>query len=876
MKISGTKRLFIVALLVLSIFNVLLFGSFNANYNTAKAIPQDFTISNFIVTVNPSTPQTEAQYILTFSTSNSMNSDDAFVLTNFVVGMPTPTNSTLLNHITVNGVTANVQYVGQVATTGGYAITLRITLSQALAAGPVTIIFDSSAGIYNPSAGTYQMSIQGYVNSTYTNTFQSRPYSIGAGSITSLNVTVNPTLVSAPARYTITFKTSTSGALSANVDTISIQFPTGTHVPASIAPSYVTVNGTACATAPTIVQGSNTITFTVPVNVYASNSVTVVISELAQIENPPTASSYVLTVWTSKDTQHVSSNYYSITASSITKPKVTVSPSTVQAEAQYTIQFNVSTSGALSANVDTIVITFPSSTYIPATVSASDVKVNNVVCSNVSKGPSTDQITITTPVYVANSGTVIVTILPSFGIKNPQTAGTYTLKVHTSKDPTDVESESFTIGSSKISNVSVTVVPNMQKSAASYIIQFTTGAAGALTSGDTVTVNFPSGTTLPSSMPSSYVSVNSLVPSSIIVSGYSVTITLPANFSALAFQTVVITFSKRAGIINPTEGNYTLSVKTSKEPTLVTSKSYSIKGLPKVNISVNPPTPNGKNGFYITQPKVTLSLSSSSVSAYIYYRIDSNNAFEKYASVITMPEGTHTLYYYVVDSLGNKGDIQSKVFNVDITPPKLVITAPSDNTVVYTNSITISGSVQGSASLTINGQQVTPTNTGLFTYTAVLSKEGKNTFNIIAEDEAGNKASKTLNIIYVKRITIIMQVGNKYVYVNGQQKLLSYPPFIVNNRTMVPLRFISETFNAQVLWDPIFKIVTIKLNNKIIRVQVGNKTYDNGGKAALLDAPPIIKNGHTFVPLRLIIEAFGGEVTWDPKMQIINIVYPKP
>ena len=875
MRISGNKKLFIVALLVLSIFNVSLFGSFGVSYDTAKAIPQNFTMSNFIITVNPSTPQTEAQYMLTFSISNPMNSDDAFVLTNFVVGMPTPTNSTLLNHVTVNGRVANVQYVGQVATTGGYAITLRIILSQALQAGPVTIIFGSSAGIYNPGAGTYQMSIQGYVNSTYTSTFQSQPYSIGTGSIKNLNVTVNPTLVGVPARYTIMFKTSASGALSANVDAISIQFPTGTHIPASIAPSYITVNGTACATAPTIVQGSNTITFTVPVNVYASNSVTVVISELAQIKNPDTASSYVLTVWTSKDTAHTSSNYYSITASSITKPKVTVSPSTVQAEAQYTIQFNISNSRALSANVDTIVITFPSSTYIPATVSASDVKVNNVVCSNVSKGPSTDQITITTPVYITNSGRVIITILSTFGIKNPQTSGIYTLKVHTSKDPTDVESESFSIGSSKISNVSVTVVPNMQKSAASYIIQFTTGAAGALTSGDTITVNFPSGTTLPSSIPSSYVSVNSLVQSRVMRSGYSITITLPANFSVLAFQKVVIIFLKSAGIINPTEGNYTLSVKTSKEPTLVTSKSYSIKGLPRVNVSVNPSAPNGKNGFYTTQPKVTLSLPSSSAIAYIYYRID-NGTFEKYSSVITMPEGTHMLYYYIADSLGNKSDIQSKVFNVDIAPPKLVITTPSDNTVVYTNSITISGSVQGSKSLTVNGQQVTPTNASLFTYTAILNKEGKNVFNIIAEDEAGNKASKTLTIIYVKRITIIMQVGNKYVYINGQQKLLSCPPFIVNNRTMVPLRFISETFNAQVLWDPIFKIVTIKLNNKTIRVQVGNKTYDNGGKAALLDAPPIIKNGHTFVPLRLIIEAFSGKVTWDPKMQIINIVYPKP
>jgi hypothetical protein len=165
---------------------------------------------------------------------------------------------------------------------------------------------------------------------------------------------------------------------------------------------------------------------------------------------------------------------------------------------------------------------------------------------------------------------------------------------------------------------------------------------------------------------------------------------------------------------------------------------------------------------------------------------------------------------------------------------------------------------------------------GLFSYSGALTSEGKNIFNVVAEDTAGNKTVKTITLIYVKRVSVIMQVGNKYAYVNGQQIVIDSPPFILNGRTMVPLRILSQIFNAEVSWDPIFEIVTVKLGEKTIRVQVGNKVYDNNGKKGNLDAVPVIKNGFTFVPLRLFIEAFGGEVVWDSKMQIINITYPKP
>lgn len=879
MKNRFGKKMFSVLISICLIVVMITLTGFiqRGNYNKAYAIANDVTISNITVIPTPNTPNSLAQYVITFNISGPMDSGDKFVIQNFIVGIPTPQASNFLGHVSVNNSAATTQVIGPTSASGGASLILIITLTQSLPAGTVTIFIDTGAGIHNPSSGTYQLSI--YPNDSSGSVAQSAAYSIGQGGVSDVNVTASPSLVDTAARYTVSFKTSLSGALTANIDTISLQFPVSTTIPASIAASYVTVQGIGCTTAPSIVQGSNTLTITVPANISAGATVTVVISELAQIKNPPTASNYELTVWTSKDANHKTSNYYSITASSVTKPSVTLSPSTVQSSAQYTISFHISSSGSLSAGSDTIVITFPSGTSIPTSFSASAVKVNNTVCSDVSRGPNVNQITITTPVDVVSSGAVTVVISSSFGIKNPAAAGTYTLKVHTSKDPSDVESDSYSIGSSKVSDVSVTVVPNMQKVQASYIIQFKTGAAGSLSSGDKITVTFPSGTLMPVSIPANYVSVNGAVPSSVIVTSYSrtVDITLPTSFNVIPFQTVVVTIQKDAGIKNPNAGTYTIKVKTNKEPDTVDSAQYSILGLPNVVVSAVPVSPNGSNGYYTVKPKVTLSLSgSSTLSVDIYYNID-NGAFQKYSNPFEIPDGKHTVYYYCQDNLGDKSQVNAKTFMVDTTVPKLTVTSPADGTSVYSNTVAISGVVSNATSLTINGHQVQFTDkTGLFTYSVTLSKEGTNAINIIATDNAGNKAAKTINVIYIKRVTIIMQIGNKYAYVNGMQKLLDYPPFIYKGRTMVPLRFISQTFNAKVYWDPIFKIVTIELNGKRIRVQVGNTTYDNNGKTATLDAAPVIKNGHTFVPLRLIIESFGGEITWDPKMQIINIVYPKP
>ncbi|WP_334074124.1 MULTISPECIES: copper amine oxidase N-terminal domain-containing protein [Paenibacillus] len=84
-------------------------------------------------------------------------------------------------------------------------------------------------------------------------------------------------------------------------------------------------------------------------------------------------------------------------------------------------------------------------------------------------------------------------------------------------------------------------------------------------------------------------------------------------------------------------------------------------------------------------------------------------------------------------------------------------------------------------------------------------------------------------------------------------------PEIKNNRTMVPLRVISENLGARVNWSD-SKIVLTKSKVKLI-LQLNSNTAVKNGETVPLDAKPYLKNHRTMVPLRFIAEVFGCMVS---------------
>ena len=104
---------------------------------------------------------------------------------------------------------------------------------------------------------------------------------------------------------------------------------------------------------------------------------------------------------------------------------------------------------------------------------------------------------------------------------------------------------------------------------------------------------------------------------------------------------------------------------------------------------------------------------------------------------------------------------------------------------------------------------------------------------------------------------------NVSVFVDGLPLEADSEPIIVNDRTLVPVRAISETLNYKVNWDNDNQLVSISDNNKNIFLQIGSHLLHVNDIEYEIDVAPMIYKNRTYVPLRFITETLNCTVDWD-------------
>jgi len=78
---------------------------------------------------------------------------------------------------------------------------------------------------------------------------------------------------------------------------------------------------------------------------------------------------------------------------------------------------------------------------------------------------------------------------------------------------------------------------------------------------------------------------------------------------------------------------------------------------------------------------------------------------------------------------------------------------------------------------------------------------------------------------------------------------------IDKNRSLVPIRVISETLGAKVTWMQDEKRIAVDYNSKTLSMKIGSTTVTINGKDTVMDAMPQLIGDKTYVPLRIIAEA---------------------
>lgn len=109
------------------------------------------------------------------------------------------------------------------------------------------------------------------------------------------------------------------------------------------------------------------------------------------------------------------------------------------------------------------------------------------------------------------------------------------------------------------------------------------------------------------------------------------------------------------------------------------------------------------------------------------------------------------------------------------------------------------------------------------------------------------------------------------VQVDGKDLTFTQNPVNRNGRILVPMRTIFETLGATVDWDSGTRKVTGRRGDLWVELIVGKPVAVKNGTEMLLDVPPEIINGSTMVPVRFISESLNAEVTWNEKTKMVSV-----
>jgi exopolysaccharide biosynthesis protein len=120
-------------------------------------------------------------------------------------------------------------------------------------------------------------------------------------------------------------------------------------------------------------------------------------------------------------------------------------------------------------------------------------------------------------------------------------------------------------------------------------------------------------------------------------------------------------------------------------------------------------------------------------------------------------------------------------------------------------------------------------------------------------------------------IAVQLKLGQREASIGGKLHMLDQPPQLESGRTFVPIRFVIDALGGQVTWHAAEKKVTLRRGENLLELWVGDQHLIANGARIVSDAAPVIRGNRTLLPLRVVTEQLGLQVQWNAKTKQIDI-----
>ncbi|MEK8129304.1 copper amine oxidase N-terminal domain-containing protein [Paenibacillus filicis] len=95
---------------------------------------------------------------------------------------------------------------------------------------------------------------------------------------------------------------------------------------------------------------------------------------------------------------------------------------------------------------------------------------------------------------------------------------------------------------------------------------------------------------------------------------------------------------------------------------------------------------------------------------------------------------------------------------------------------------------------------------------------------------------------------------------------------LVQGSVLVPLRDLTDVLSAKLTWEAATKSITLDKDGSTVKLTIGDHDVQVNGKGKTLETAPQILDEKTFVPLRFVTEAFGASVSWNAEKKYAEVV----
>lgn len=141
----------------------------------------------------------------------------------------------------------------------------------------------------------------------------------------------------------------------------------------------------------------------------------------------------------------------------------------------------------------------------------------------------------------------------------------------------------------------------------------------------------------------------------------------------------------------------------------------------------------------------------------------------------------------------------------------------------------------------------------------------------IAFDNIKFKTPVSTGQLALPKPKVQLKVDSKVATVNGKNKKIQDAPISKNGVVYVPVKVVLDEFGGSWAWDAKLKKLMVLRGTTMMELWTNSKDYIVNGKRTAAEAPPIVQNGRVYVPLRLVSDQLGLKMDWEPKNKSITL-----